>query len=157
MHRSWDDNVCTLTHHACSSFPSDLGKFEESLTDLYVKSTEGNVAVIPCRPPTGNPPTVTAFDINGSRVQLESGEVFHDYQINYLFGVPCYSLLPLLPVSLSREYCRGTTTDIDDKFPPSLANLCRSLTAVEAVWTLLDTSSHPFFCLLGSSHFPWPG
>ena len=71
--------MSTLLVTPAFSFPLDLGKFEEGLQDQYVKSTEGNVAVIPCRPPTGSPPTVTAFEVNGSRLQIKSGEVFHDY------------------------------------------------------------------------------
>ncbi|KAK2173688.1 hypothetical protein NP493_855g01006 [Ridgeia piscesae] len=53
-----------------------FGKFESDLKDLYVKSTEGNVAVIPCHPPTGNPPTLTAFEVNGSRIDLKSGRYY---------------------------------------------------------------------------------
>ena len=77
--------MSTLLVTLAFCFPPDLGKFAEGLKDQYVKSTEGNVAVIPCRPPTGNPPTVTEFEVNGSRLQLKSGEVFHDYQITTPF------------------------------------------------------------------------
>ena len=45
-----------------------LRHFEPDLPDIYVNSTRGNVAIIPCQPPRAIPPAMTRFEIDGVAV-----------------------------------------------------------------------------------------
>ncbi len=42
--------------------------------DVEVSATEGNVAVIPCDPPTGHPTPTVVFQVNSSSIDTTTGE-----------------------------------------------------------------------------------
>ncbi len=46
----------------------------EAQEDVEVSATEGNVAVLPCSPPGGNPTPVTVFQVNSTTIDQSSGE-----------------------------------------------------------------------------------
>ena len=53
----------------------DLGSFEAGMEDEEVSVTQGNTAMIPCKPPTSRPPLTVTFQHNGHTVDLTQGEL----------------------------------------------------------------------------------
>ena len=45
---------------------------EDSAVDIHVNATEGNVALIPCNPPRGQPQVLTRFTVNGTTIDHEN-------------------------------------------------------------------------------------
>ena len=51
-----------------------IHQFEEAAADIYVNATEGNVALIECQPPRGEPASITLFEVNSTTIDQSSSK-----------------------------------------------------------------------------------
>ena len=65
--------VCVYLHPCFSFFFSAIGHFKAS-ADVYINATEGNVAVVPCDPPSGEPFSITVFEVNSTTIDRSTGK-----------------------------------------------------------------------------------
>ncbi len=46
----------------------------EDQNDVYVNTTEGNIALIPCTPPRSDPPATVVFEVNSTTIDQSSSK-----------------------------------------------------------------------------------
>ncbi len=53
---------------------AEMERFSADSTTIVINVAEGNTALIPCTPPASVPTAIVSFELNGSPIDMSSGE-----------------------------------------------------------------------------------